>query len=159
HAVELRDYLIEYETGRKRYVRAHALALEAPGFDPKELHELAEKAAKQALDMAEKEKRRDLRMAILQSVAQRYADTESGRKAAERVREEIEHASEQRVRISRGFLLENPDVAGQDGIGLRPELLDGDLRNGELHPKGVTMLGGRTIEVALVAEGKKESAE
>jgi hypothetical protein len=159
HAAELRDWLIGYEEGRKHFVRAHSLALEAPDFDPKQRAELAEKAAKQALEMADKQKRRDLRLAILQSAAERYADTDSGRKAAERFHEEIEHASEQHVRISRGFLLENPVVAGSEGLGLRHELLDGDVGNGELHPKGVTLLGGRVIEIALVAEGRKESAE
>jgi hypothetical protein len=75
------------------------------------------------------------------------------------VREEIETASEQRVRISRGFLLENPVVAGPEGLGLRRELLDGNDRNGELHPQGVTLLGGRALEIALVPEGGKESDE
>jgi len=34
---------------------------------------------------------------------------------------------------------------------MRPELLDGDKHNGELHPQGVTLLGGRELEIALVA--------
>jgi len=60
------------------------------------------------------------------------------------------------VRISRGFLEENPKVAGPDGLGLRRELLDGNDRNGELHPTGVTLLGGRNLEIAMLAPGKKD---
>ena len=40
------------------------------------------------------------------------------------LRSELEHGTTQQIRISRGFLLENPDVAGPEGLGLRPELLD-----------------------------------
>jgi tetratricopeptide (TPR) repeat protein len=157
HADELRRWLIDYDVKNKRFARAHALALETPGFDPKERDELAEKAAKQALEQADKPKlRRDVRIAMLEQAADRYPDTESGRKAGAQVREEIENASEQRVRISRGFLQENPKVAGPDGLGLRRELLDGDVHNGELHPLGVTLLGGHALEIALIADGKRD---
>jgi hypothetical protein len=60
------------------------------------------------------------------------------------------------VRISRGFLIENPHVAGPNGLGLRSELIDGNDRNGELHPQGVTLLGGREVEIALVAPGRDD---
>jgi len=154
HADELRRWLVAHEMGRKRFVRAYAIASEAPGFDPEELHELAEKAAEQTIAMADKQNRRDMKLALLQSAAERFPDTESGRLAAERFEAELERASEQRVRISRGFLVENPNVAGPDGLGLRRELLDGNDENGELHPQGVTLLGGREVEIALVAPGR-----
>jgi hypothetical protein len=160
HAAELRRWLIDWDARNKRFGRAHALAVETPDFDPKERAELAEKAAQQGLEQADKPKtRRDVRIAILEQVADGYPDTKSGRKAAGMVREEIENASEQRVRISKGFLLENPKVAGPDGLGLRRELLDGDVHNGELHPQGVTLLGGHALEIALVAEGKRPKDE
>ncbi|RIL07655.1 MAG: hypothetical protein DCC71_02065 [Proteobacteria bacterium] len=156
HARELRDWLIESEADGERWIRAHAIAAEAGDTDPERLAELAEQAAKQSIEIAEKQKRRDVRLTILHGASTRYPDTESGARAAELVREEIENASEQRIRISRGFLDENPRIAGPQGLGLRPELLDGDRRNGELHPDGVTLRGGRTLQVALLpASGKK----
>jgi len=115
------------------------------------LADLAEKAAKQSIDMAARQDRRDVRLTILQSTAERFPDTTSGQNANDLVRKEINEATEQKIRISRGFLLENPNVAGGTGLGLRPELLDDDKRNGELHPQGVTLLGGRQLEIALVA--------
>jgi hypothetical protein len=153
HASELRRWLVEDEKARKRWVRAHALAEEQPDVDPEELAELAEQAAKQAVEAANRQKRRDLRLGILRSAAERYPDTESGQRAAALAREEIERASEQKIRISRGFLLENPAVAGPEGLGLRKDLLDGDLHDGELHAQGVTLLGGRVLGIALVGPG------
>jgi hypothetical protein len=157
HAKQLREWMIEQERDRKHYVRAHGLAAEDPDFDPEELAELAEQAAKQSIEIAEKQKRRDTRLSILQAASTRYPETPSGERAALLVRETIENASEQRVRISRGFLVENPVVAGPDGLGLRRELLDGDVHNAELHPDGVILRGGREIEIALVAESGDES--
>jgi hypothetical protein len=156
HAKRLRTWLIEQERDRKRYVRAHSLAAEDPDFDPEQLAELAEAAAGQSIEIADKQKRRDARLSILQAAATRYPDTASGERASLLVRETIANASEQRVRISRGFLVENPVVAGPDGLGLRRELLDDDVHNAELHPDGVTLLGGRVVEIALVAESGDE---
>lgn len=159
HAKRLRSWLIDQERDRKHYVRAHSLAAEDPDFDREELAEMAEDAAKQSIEIADKQKRRDTRLSILQAAAERYPDTPSGERASLLVRETIEDASEQRVRISRGFLVENPAVAGPDGLGLRRELLDDDLHNAELHPDGVTLRGGRVVEIALVAESGDEKDE
>ncbi len=152
HAVELRRWLVDHETSGKRYMRAYSVASEGSDPDPAELSDLAEKAAKQSIDVAAKQNRRDVRLTILQATAERFPDTQAGQNANDLVRKEIETATEQKIRISRGFLLENPNVAGGGGLGLRPELLDGDKHNGELHPQGVTLLGGRELEIALVAE-------
>ena len=60
------------------------------------------------------------------------------------------------MQLSRGFLLENPEVAGPSGLDLSPALLDDDPRNGELHPDGVTLVGGRELSVAVLAESGDE---
>jgi len=123
------------------------------------LADLAEKAAQQSIDTAAKQDRRDVRLTILQATAERFPDTKAGQNANDLVRKEIEEATEQKIRISRGFLIENPNVAGGAGLGLRPELLDDDKHNGELHPQGVTLLGGRELEIALVAESGDKDDE
>jgi len=71
HAQQLRTWLIEQERDRKRHVRAHSLAAEDPDFDPAELAELAEAAAGQSIEIADKQKRRDARLSI-----SAYADTQ-----------------------------------------------------------------------------------
>ncbi len=151
HATEMRDWLIDHESHEGRWVRAYAVASESSDMDPERLSEIAEKAAKQSIEMAAKQDRRDVRLSILQNTAERFPDTTSGQNANDLVRKEINEATEQKIRISRAFLVENPNVAGGGGLGLRPELLDGDKHNGELHPTGVTLLGGRQLEIALVA--------
>jgi chemosensory pili system protein ChpA (sensor histidine kinase/response regulator) len=52
---------------------------------------------------------------ILQAVAERYPGTASGRRASDLLHKEIEEATEQKIRISRVFLIENPAVAGGTG--------------------------------------------
>ena len=74
-------------------------------------------------------------------------------------RSEVETLRAHSIRISRGFLEENPGVAGPDGLALDPTLLDGDNSNGELHPEGVRLIGGREIEISYVdATGDDEAA-
>jgi hypothetical protein len=157
--VELREWLVENESSEGRWIRAYSIASESSDADPEELAEIAEKAAKQSIDMAAKQDRRDVRLSILQATAERFPDTTSGQNANDLVRKEISEATEQKIRISRAFLVENPDVAGGAGLGLRPTLLDKDKHNGELHPEGVTLLGGRELEIALVAESGDKDDE
>ena len=58
--------------------------------------------------------------------------------------------------MTRGFLEEHPHLAGPDGIGLEAIYLDGEPRNGELHPEGVSLVGGRTLELSFLAESGDE---
>ena len=72
------------------------------------------------------------------------------------MREEVGKATPQQVRITRNFLKENPKVAGAEGLGIQPTLLDGELRNGELHPEGVVLAGGQLLELRFVADGMRD---
>ena len=68
-------------------------------------------------------------------------------------RSEREDASPQSIRITKSFLLENPAVAGPEGASLNPRLLNDDPADGELHPEGIVLRGGRVLEIRLVADG------
>jgi hypothetical protein len=92
-------------------------------------------------------------VALLRKIGREYEGTPASREAVAELRRTVREATPQHIRISRGFLTENPAVAGPDGLALRPELLDGDARNGELHPDGVALLGGSEIEIAYLGEG------
>jgi len=156
HKREVMDWLFDYEKGRENWDAALRLAEFQPDVDPDQRAELVEQAARQRLAAADRTVRRDLRGSILQGVVLEYPDSDAGRDAGRRARSEVEMASSQRIRVTRGFLEENPRVAGLGGLGLSPILLDGDLRNGELHPVGVSFLGGRVLEFALVGESGDE---
>jgi len=160
HTSELLRWLFDYEKGRKRYSAALRLADFHPDLGSEERQELLEQTASQHLAAAGRQFRRDRRGAILRDVARSYPDTEAGHDAGILARSEAVNMTPQRIRISRGFIRENPRVAGPQGLGLRPELHDGKLANGELHPEGVTLLGGNVLEIAHVGpEGDDEDTE
>ncbi len=153
HAAVVRKWLIDYEGEQKNWIGALAIAQTESGADLAELDRLRNLAAAQALDASSHEKNRGMRVAMLRMIVERFEATPSETVAKQRLKDEIETATAQRIRISRGFLLENPRVAGPHGLALAPGLLDGDLSNGELHPEGVVLLGGRELEICMIAEG------
>ena len=158
-AEEVRGWLESYERRRQNWLGALRVAKERPEPSGREIEELREKAAKQALGVAAYERRRDLRHAMLHHVTREFPDTRAGREAGVLAREEAEKMTAHQVRISRGFLNENPDVAGPGGLGLEPALLDGDASNGELHPEGVTLVGGRRIRLSFIGAAGDEDED
>ena len=147
---EVRGWLSAYERKRDNWIAVYNLALQDLNFDVDELGELREKAAEQATAFASREQRRDIRNAMYRRVAREYPDTEAGKHAGVAVREDILHATPQQIRISRGFLVENPEFAGFRGLGLDPNLLDDDPANGELHPSGIVLIGGRAVKLLFI---------
>lgn len=157
HAADLRRWLVDYYADAGNAMRAFSVARSGESVDEERRAELERDATRQMLESARRQPRRDLRLAMLGQIAEQHADTDAGREAATLAHAEFEAATAQSIRISRGFFLENPVVAGPAGVGLRPELLDDDPRNGELHPDGVRLIGGRLLEFALVAPGGRDS--
>ncbi len=149
-AAEVRSWLSSFESKRENWIAVYHLALQDLNFDPDELSELRETAAEQAVEFARREERRGMRHAMYRQVAQEYPDTAAGQHAGEAAREEILRATPQQIRISRGFLVENPEFAGPRGLGLDPELLDDDPVNGELHPSGIVLIGGRVVKLLFI---------
>jgi hypothetical protein len=150
HAGELREWLGSYEANRGNWLGVLAVAEAEPGLDPERRQELREMAAKQALEIASREPRRDARNLMLRRTTREFPETAAGRSAGRLVRANIKEATPLHIRISRGFLLENPQLAGPQGLGLKPGLLDGNAANGELHPEGVSLLGGRVLELGFL---------
>jgi hypothetical protein len=156
HAQEVYDWLIDYEEDRGNFEAAMRLADFRPGFDPEERGEWMEKAAEHRLEMAAKIQRRDERGSVLKSIVREYPDSSAGHHAGMQARNQVIEATAQHIRMTRSFLEENPKIAGHEGIGIRRDLLDGDVHNGELHPQGVSFLGGRRMEFALIDDSGDE---
>jgi hypothetical protein len=151
HSHEVRDWLVDFEQRRENWIGAYQLAEQDPERDEEQAAEFREKAASQAVEIAGRETRRDLRNAKYRQVAQQYTDTVAGQQAGTLAREEYAQSTPQHVAISRGFLTENRDFAGPLGLGLAPQLLDDEPTNGEIHRSGVTLIGGRTVELHFLA--------
>jgi hypothetical protein len=158
-AKELRAWLLAYEKRRDNYVGALLVAESAPNPDVNKIMKLREKAAEQALEATRKERRIEVRVPLLQEIASQFPGTQGALEAGADVRREMAEVSEQRIRVSKGYLLENRNVAGHAGLALRPDLLDGELDNGELHPDGITLIGSGMIELAYVAASGSTSDE
>ena len=159
HTRQVAEWLYDYETERGRWGRALRLYDLQDETDPVERMALAEKAAERKLASASRAPRRDWRGSILRGVVRQFPDSDAGNQAGFRLRQEVETLSPQRIRVTRSFLEENPNVAGPYGMALNPILLDGETGNGELHPRGVTFLGGEVMEFALVPESGDEDDE
>jgi hypothetical protein len=151
HADELRAWLEDWEGDRGNWLAALVRAQESGDASPEEIAELREKAAGQWLETAARERNRALRSAMYGQIAREFSETRAGAAAGRRARREIEGATAKRILVSRGFLEENPEVAGPEGFDLLPQLLDGRSSNGELHPDGVVLLGGSQVEVNYLA--------
>ena len=61
----------------------------------------------------------------------------------------MSRASAQRIRVSRDFLLEFPELWGSAALGLRPELFDDEHDNGEIGEDGIFLLGRTYVEISL----------
>jgi hypothetical protein len=156
HSEEVRDWLETYESKRGNWIAALALAEGRPNADLAHLAELREKAAQQYLEAAVRERNLAMRLGMYRQLGSTYPGSRAARTAGRLARSEVEEATAQQIQISRGFLLENPEVAGPDGLGLRPELLDDEPSNAELHPEGVTLLGARYVEVSYLSHSGDE---
>ena len=156
HRADVIEWIRDWEERRGNYVGALEVARLHPRRDDGQIQELEEKAAGQMLEAAGREKRMDARLSILKGIARQHPGTKAGREAGEQARELVQDLTPQRVRISRGFLVEHPHLAGPDGIGLEPIYLDGDARNGELHPDGVALVDDLTLELSFLAASGKE---
>lgn len=155
-SADARDWLEGYETKRGNYIGALELEEGRPDAELSELATLREKAAQQYLEAAVREPNVSLRIGMYQRLNAIYPGSRAARLAGELARTESDEVTAQRIRLSRGFLEENPEIAGPRGLGLKPELMDGDPLNSELHPHGVTFLGGRVVEVSYLAASGKE---
>jgi hypothetical protein len=142
HSLEVREWIEAFEKKRGNWIGVYAIAERRTNVTIEELDEYREKAAGQSLQTAQRADRRDVRLSMLRTVTQQYPDTAAGQSAGRIIRSEVSEATPHWIRISRGFLTENPEVSGPEGLGLRAELLDDNAANGELHPDGVVLLGG-----------------
>lgn len=150
----LKKWLEEYEIKRGNYLAAYRFANDRDA-ETKQLNLLKGKAAKQAFEGATKQKDGIARRALLGQVSRRFPDTDAGRDAGIMLNDEMSTLTPQSIRISKSFLIENPQVAGPGGLDLKAILLDGNLRNSEMHPDGIEILSEKVIQISYLGRSGK----
>ncbi len=105
------------------------------------------------LEVARRERRPEMRAAVYGSILSDHPDTPAAATARERLAALFDETSPQSIRLSREFLLEHPRIREVDTLALRPELLDGEARNGEVAEEGVMLIGRTWVRVSL--EGRE----
>ncbi len=149
HAEEVREDLEKRYSDRSQWARALALHATRAEPDPEQVADYRERIAERSVEYAESRPHMRTRVEIYRAVAGEYADTEAGKRATRLLGEEMRKVTPQDIRVSREFLEENPAVWAPGALSLRPELMDGSRRNGELADPGVTLLGRTVVRLEL----------
>jgi len=110
----------------------------------KKLADLKERAAKELLQAAGRSGDRGAQEHYLKQILDNYADSEAAKDAMQRLAR-MTKLENQGLRMSKKFLLENPELYGAQGLALKPSLFDGNLSNMELADKGVSLVGENEV--------------
>jgi hypothetical protein len=114
----------------------------------KKLADLKDKAAKNLLQAAARTQDRGAQEYFLKEILDNYAESEAAKDATQRL-SRMTRAENQGLRMTKKFLMENPELYGPQGLGLKASLFDGNLNNMELADKGVSVLGDNEILLNL----------
>jgi tetratricopeptide (TPR) repeat protein len=118
---------------------------------PERVPKLQEQAGAALLQLADQNKHQAQKAAYLRTIVERYPDTDAARKAAPQLRE-LSRPEHQGLHLSKAFLKENPELVDPQGLGLKPELLDGDRANVELTAEGLVLLPSGEIALWLQSD-------
>ena len=119
---------------------------ELAGSPKEKITSLKEKSATALLNAASKTSERGSREYYLAAVVDQHPDTPA---AAEAIKKLADLAKEenQGLRMSKQFLLKNPELYGSGGLGLKATLFDGDPRNMEIADRGINLVNDNEVLV------------
>ena len=106
--------------------------------------ELKEKVAKALLRAAENSGERIAQESYLKNILDHYPETAAAKEATLKLAA-LAKVEIQGLRMSKEFLMENPEFYGPQGLRLKPTLFDSNLSNMELADRGVNLLSEREI--------------
>ncbi|MGH7845745.1 MAG: hypothetical protein ACREQW_11325 [Candidatus Binatia bacterium] len=139
-------YRVLAEAYEKRGMPERALAYyEMAGQESQQkIADLKERAAQALLGAAEKSRERDARQMYLQATLDFYPDSKAAKESLRKLAQ-LSKAENQGIRITKKFLLENPELYGTEGLRLKPALFDHNPSNMELADTGINLLGNREL--------------
>jgi hypothetical protein len=121
-------------------VHFHQLA----GTPKEKIDALKEKAANAMLNAATKAKGRGAQEYYLTTVIDEYPESPAAAEATKKLAALVKNDN-QGLRMSKQFLVENPELYGPNGLGLKSALFDGNPSNMELADRGVNLLNDNEI--------------
>ena len=106
---------------------------------------LRDKSAKLFLEAAKNGTRAD-QQAYLTAVIDHFPESPAAAEATKKLAA-LAKQGNGGLRLSKQFLMENPELYGPGGLGLKPSLFDGNTRNMELADRGVNLIDDNEIIV------------
>ncbi|MBI4488779.1 MAG: hypothetical protein HY694_06805, partial [Deltaproteobacteria bacterium] len=131
-----------------RYDRALAYYQMSGLEDEKKFSDLKNKAAKALLQVAERSPDRETKESYLKLILEDFPESSAAKEATQKL-VALAKIENQGIRMSKKFLMENPELYGPQGLRLKPALFDGNLGNMELADKGVNLLSDGEILLHL----------
>lgn len=110
-----------------------------------------EHAGQAILNMAKKSERQEQKENYLRTLVEQYPNTKAAQEAAPLLRE-LDLPANRGLRLTKAFLREHEELVGPRGLGLKPELFDGDVDNVELADEGLTLLGSGEVALQFRSE-------
>ena len=105
---------------------------------------LNEKSAAALLNAAAKSKERAAQQSYLKIILDEFPESSSAAEATKRLAELAKDES-RGLRMTKQFLMENPELTGASGLGLKASLFDGNTGNMELAERGVNLLNDNEL--------------
>ena len=140
-------YKVLAEAYEERGIFAKAIDYHELAGSPKEkIAALKDKSAKAFLNAANNSKQRGAREYYLTQAVDQNPDSPTAAEAVKKLAE-LARDENQGMRMSKQFLLENRELFGSRGLGLKASLFDGDLRNMEIADRGVNLVGDNELLV------------
>src|SRR4029077_12033824 len=119
---------------------------ELAGSPTQKVERRKHKPAKARLNPASKSANRGTREYYLTSVIDQHPDTPAAADATKRLAD-MARGENQGLRMSKQFLMENPEFCGPGGLGLKASFFDGNPANMEIAERGVNLLNDNEILV------------
>ncbi|MFQ5684041.1 MAG: tol-pal system YbgF family protein [Candidatus Binatia bacterium] len=112
--------------------------------DEKKIAALKDKAVKTLLRAADKSNAISTKERYLKQILDAYPESAAAKEAIRKLAALVEK-ERQGLRMSKKFLMENPEIYGPEGLRLKSTLFDRDLNNMELADEGINLINKRHI--------------
>jgi len=110
--------------------------------------QLQERAGDSILELVKQSEHQSQKESYLQTLLTEYPETQAARKAAAQLRD-LHRPENRGLQLSKAFLKENRELIGPQGLGLKPDLFDGDPDNVEMTDEGITFLPSGEVAFRL----------